>query len=111
DYQAPRIAVFVVVDGGGPLPGLPHRQRGQLAAQLECFPTDVEQRQDLVVNPHQDVPAALGYMGDARRRPINAVAQQEVAGGHRDTAEGLAPLGVGHFQEVALQVLQVDAVV
>ena len=34
-HQASRIAVFAVVDDGGPLPGLPYQQRGQLVAQAE----------------------------------------------------------------------------
>ena len=62
-----------------------------------------------MVDTHQDVATRLDDMGDSRRRAVDAVAQQQVAFGHRDTPKGLATVGVGHLEEVALQALQVDA--
>ena len=62
-----------------------------------------------MVDPHQDVAAGRRDMGDSRWRAVDTVAQQQVALGHRDTLKGLATVGVGQLEEVALQVLQVDA--
>ena len=73
------------------------------------LPLEVEQGQSLVVDPRQDVAARLGDMGDSRWGGVDTVAQQQVAWGDRDTPEGLAAVGVGHLEEVALQALQVDA--
>ena len=62
-----------------------------------------------MVDPHEDVPAGLGDVGDAGRGAVATVSQQQIAGSHRDTPEGLAPVGVGDLEEVALQILQADA--
>ena len=62
-----------------------------------------------MVDPRQDVPARGRDVGDSRRRGVDAIAQQQVALCHRDTPKGLAAVGVGYLEEVALQTLQVDA--
>src|SRR3954454_3780283 len=55
------------------------------------------------------MPAGLDDRGDARRCAVATVPQQQIAGSHRDESEGLAPVRVGDLEEVALQILQVDA--
>jgi hypothetical protein len=62
-----------------------------------------------VVDPCQDMAARRRDMGDSRWRSVDTVAQHQVAFGHRDTLKGLAFVGIGHLEEVALQALQVDA--
>lgn len=57
------------------------------------------------------MPAGLGDVGDAGRCAVATVPQQQIPGSHRDTPEGLAAVGVGDLEEVALQILPVDAVV
>ena len=98
-----------MADDSRPLPNLSDSRRTQFRDQPERFSLDVEQWQRLVVDSHQDVPAGLGDVGDPRRGAVASVPQQQITRSHRDSLEGLTPMNIGDFDEVALQILQIDA--
>jgi hypothetical protein len=98
-----------VADNGRPLPDLSHRHRSHRISPPERFSLYVQQRQDFVVDPHQDMAASLSDMGDAGRCTVTTVPQQHIAGSYRDTPEGLTSVGISDLEEIALQILQVDA--
>ena len=108
-HQPPRVVTPTMADDSRPLPNLSDSRRTQFRDQPERFSLDVEQWQRLVVDSHQDVPAGLGDVGDPRRGAVASVPQQQITRSHRDSLEGLTPMNIGDFDEVALQILQIDA--
>ena len=97
-----------MADVSRPLPNLSDSRRTQFRDQPERFSLDVEQWQRLVVDSHRTCPR-LRRRGDPRRGAVASVPQQQITRSHRDSLEGLTPMNIGDFDEVALQILQIDA--
>ena len=94
-----------------PLSHISHPE-GLQAADLRDPPTPrIVKRQGPRVHAHQDRATLPHDVVDPRWSPVDSIAQKEIPPADWDAAESLAPSCVGQFEEVALQVGEIDDIV